>query len=110
MNAIRNDNSGIDIYHECIHWEWHYMFFKLQEMYCTDMTTVKMVKSADDGAEARQVLWGLEWQARQGSCRLMLPERLARPWIMEGYSNVVKKYALEGARFQDIAFSIGKER
>ena len=112
LKVVRNDNSGIDIYHECIHWEWHYMFFLLQEMHCTDMATVKTVESATkeaDDADARQAIWGIEWQARQGSCRLMLPERLARPWIMEGYAQVVDKYEREASRFQDIAFSIGKE-
>ena len=113
MNVIRNDNSGIDIYHECIHWEWHYMFFLLQEMHCTDMATIKTMESVSDevdDAEARHAIWGIEWQARQGSCSLMLPERLARPWIMEAYAQVVDKYKREAARLQDIAFSIGKER
>lgn len=101
MNVIRNDNSGIDIYHECIHWEWHYMFFLLQEMHCTDMGTVKTVEtdtSEADDADARHTIWGIEWQARQGSCRLMLPERLARPWIMEAYANVTDKYEREASK------------
>ena len=112
MKVIRNDNSGIDIYHECIHWEWHYMFFLLQEMHCTDMGTVKTVEtdtSEADDADARHTIWGIEWQARQGSCRLMLPERLARPWIMEAYANVTDKYEREASKYQDIAFSIGRE-
>lgn len=32
-NLIKMDYSAFDIFHECFHFEHHYMFFKLQEMY-----------------------------------------------------------------------------
>lgn len=32
-NAVHKDHCQLDIFHECIHYDWHFMFFRLQDMY-----------------------------------------------------------------------------
>ena len=40
-NAVHKDCCQLEIYHECIHYDWHYMFFKLQDMHNSDIRNLK---------------------------------------------------------------------
>lgn len=106
---IKRDHSGLDIYHECVHWEWHYMFFRLQEMYCTDLQTIRTTEVEKTNVEAEKAIWRIEWQAKQGSVRVMMPERIVRPWIVDKYAQAAGTCCHDGYRFQSIGFAIGKE-
>ena len=36
--------NDLDIYHECIHYEWHYLFYRLQDMHNNDLKQLKKVR------------------------------------------------------------------
>ncbi len=37
-------SNDLDIYHECIHYEWHYLFYRLQDMHNNDLKQLKKVR------------------------------------------------------------------
>ena len=46
--------ADLDIYHECIHYEWHYLFYRLQDMQNNDLKQLKKVRRVvvrDKGSE-----------------------------------------------------------
>lgn len=43
-NAIRQEYSSYDIFHECIHYEEHYLFYCLQKLNSNDVTKVPSVE------------------------------------------------------------------
>lgn len=107
--VVKSSYSGLDIYHECTHWDWHYMFFRLQEMCCTDLGSIPTIKAKKTNTKAMRAIWRIEWQARQGSIRVMMPERLFRPWVINGYAETPDNLPHEGYRYQIVGFAIGKE-
>ena len=43
-NAIRQEYSSFDIFHECIHYEEHYLFYCLQKLNTNDVTKVPSIE------------------------------------------------------------------
>ena len=69
-SVIPADSCHMNIYHECIHFDWHYLFYRLQDMYNNDakgLKTRRVVKT-EKLRGANPLLW-MEWQARRGSYR-----------------------------------------
>ncbi len=74
--------SRLAVYHECFHDEFHWLFFRLQEMHNDDLKTIQRVKKArNQGKEPRNPLKILEWEAREGARMLMLPTEIIQPLI-----------------------------
>lgn len=66
---------NLDLYHECIHYEWHYLFYKLQSMHNSDIEQLSTSKLTvkKDKASSGPVSF-MESQARLGSYCLMMPK------------------------------------
>lgn len=81
-NAVSKHADQLDIYHECIHYEWHYMFYKLQAMHNNDLRLIrKKYKIRYNRKGEKDPLSWLEWQARQGSLCLWMPTPFMRSVI-----------------------------
>ena len=76
--VARRDQCQLDILHECIHYDWHFMFFRLQAMHRSDLRRMKRRCTGDSPAEP--LAW-MEWQARRGSCALLMPRSLVAPMV-----------------------------
>ena len=69
------------IFHECVHYEEHFLFFRLQEMYCDD--TSKLAKwRPRPNVPKEERKWGpvksMEWQARFGGQFLRMPRTMVQ--------------------------------
>lgn len=110
-NAVHKDQCQLEIFHECIHYDWHYMFFRLQDMHHSDVSMLRIRRRVvvEDKAPGNPLTW-MEWQARRGSFGLMMPLRVMRPMVarlggpLEGHSMHA------GKRFERIALAIAAER
>ena len=81
-NAVHRDRARLNVYHECFHDEYHWLFYQLQEMHNNDLRKIKRTrKTKNQGREPKNPLTILEWEAKQGSRALMMPERIVRPLI-----------------------------
>ena len=80
--AVRQGFEDLRIYHECIHYEWHYMFYRLQDMASTDTRQIKTVRVTTTlGGSFKSALSFIEHQASYGSYGLMMPETFMRTYI-----------------------------
>ena len=73
-NKINCDYSEFHIYHECIHNEFHYLFFRLQQMGSNDprkMKTKEIIVGKNE--EVTDAMFFIEKQANRGAYGLMMP-------------------------------------
>ena len=101
-NKINRDYSEFHIYHECIHNEFHYLFFRLQQMGSNDprrMKTKEIIVGKNE--EVTDEMFFIEKQANRGAYGLMMPAGdTADRIIMESYK--VKNARHPGEKFEMI--------
>lgn len=78
-NAVHKDHSHLDVFHECVHYEWHYLFFRLQDMHSNDLRQIRKTRAVqidrNTGRRKRKsdpLSW-IEYQAIAGSFALWMP-------------------------------------
>ncbi len=82
-NRLREDYSAFSIYHEIIHYEYHYLFFRLQELYHDDFREIKMKEiTATPKTKVTDPLYWMEKQAGRGAYGLMMPAAWLRAEIL----------------------------
>ena len=105
-NAVQKDCARLNIYHECFHDEYHWLFFQLQEMHNNDLRKIKKTrKIKNQGREPKNPLTILEWEAKQGSRALMMPESIVRPMIEMYKAEEYKLHNHAGRVFQEVGVS-----
>ena len=79
-NLIALDNRSLHVFHECFHAEYHWLFYRLQDMHNSDLRTIKKKRKAkNQGREPKNPLPIMEWEAKRGSHALQMPRSLALP-------------------------------
>lgn len=74
INTKNDFDHSLDIYHECIHYEWHYLFYKLQAMHDSDIGQLPATRvTVKKGKPVSGPTNFMESQARLGSYCLMMP-------------------------------------
>lgn len=77
--AARSESRELDILHECIHYEWHLLFYRLQKLLSTNPQEIRYRTVRNSvGRPASDPLRFMEHQARNGSIALLLPQNLIR--------------------------------
>ena len=78
--AARSECRDLDILHECIHYEWHLLFYRLQKLMSTSLQEIRYTAVRNTvGRPNADPLRFMEHQARTGSIALLLPQNLVRP-------------------------------
>jgi len=106
----------LDIYHECIHYDWHYLFYRLQDMHNNDVKELQMVrKTAVRDCDYNNPIEFMESQARYGSYGLMMPVTFMKETIGELYKECFGNkrkngtFDHDGRRYEVVARSISSE-
>ena len=114
--ACPSDDDHLDVLHECIHHEWHLLFYRLQKLMSTNPAIIryKTVQTTSARAHGDPIRF-IEQQAYLGSIALLLPKEAfckkawrlyqkasARPGT-DGYLNH------PGFRWQSVIFSLADE-
>ena len=108
-NAVRSEYSGFNIYHECFHYEYHYLFYRLQDMYNTDIQKIKTVEIVmAQGARLSDPVYFMEKQADRGAFGLALPATATQEAIREA-CNRVKHYRHAGEKYQIAGKALARE-
>lgn len=104
-NLTRWEHAGCGIFHECYHYEEHYMFYRLQKMGSNDPRKVAMQELiVDANHEPDDAIYFMEKQANRGAYGLMLPATHTREYIKRLYHDAGNcRHA--GERYE----AIGKE-
>lgn len=107
-NRISRDYSAFNIFHECIHFEEHYLFFRLQELDSNDLRQVKTREIVIDKDEViKDAIYFMEKQANRGAYGLMMPETHTRELIRTECRNA-ENYRHVGEKFELAGIAIGK--
>jgi transcriptional regulator with XRE-family HTH domain len=109
-SVIPKDSCHLSVYHECIHFDWHYLFYRLQDMHNNDakgFKTQRVAKTAKRRGE-NPLLW-MEWQARRGSYALMMPASAMQPEIKTALEETAHLNWHLGRRLDCVARRISHE-
>lgn len=109
-DAVHKDCCQLEIYHECIHYDWHYMFFRLQDMHNSDVNMLKTrrIVVQDSKIPANPLKW-MEWQARRGSFGLMMPLSMMEPLVAREWARRAANDHHAGEKFDRIARAIARD-
>ena len=78
--SARSECRDLDILHECVHYEWHLLFYRLQKLMSTNPQEIRYTAVRNTvGRPNADPLRFMEHQARGGSIALLLPQNLVRP-------------------------------
>ena len=78
--AAHSECRDLDILHECIHYEWHLLFYRLQKLMSTSTQEIRYTAVRNTvGRPNADPLRFMEHQARGGSIALLLPQNQIRP-------------------------------
>ena len=78
--AARSESRELDILHECIHYEWHLLFYRLQKLMSTNPQEIRYTPVRNTiGRPNSDPLRFMERHARSGSIALLLPQSQIRP-------------------------------
>ena len=104
---------SLDIYHECIHFEWHYLFYRLQDMHNNDINQLRTVrKTTMKDRDFSNPVEFMEHQARYGSYGLMMPITFMKEKISSLYEEAFSSkrntgnFDHDGRRYDFIARNI----
>ena len=95
--AARTESRDLDVLHECIHYEWHLLFYRLQKLLSTDPLEIRCKPVQTTAARSpRDPLRWIERQARGGSLALLLPLDLMRGRAWKLYQQSAASPAANG--------------
>ncbi|MBO6228996.1 MAG: hypothetical protein J6O50_00385 [Ruminiclostridium sp.] len=84
INVVNKDYSSFNIFHECIHYELHYAFFRLQSMTSNDVRLVNAIEIEEEKAKGyKDPIYFMEKQANRGAYGLMMPAAATRKMIVK---------------------------
>ena len=117
-NLLKRKYSAFGVYHECYHYEEHYLFYRLQKMGCNDPRklvrreiTVDADYNPKDHPEISRpldALFFMEQQANRGAYGLMLPATSTRK-LIESKSKEVGSCRHSGERYEEVGKQMGAE-
>ena len=99
-NRIHRKNASFCVYHEVIHYEYHYLFFRLQQLGNNDTRALKTreIILKPDERITDPVYW-MEKQASRGAYGLMLPITWMRGVVSRACASV-QEYRHAGELFE----------
>ena len=106
-NCIKRvEHSEFHIYHECFHYENHYLFYASQKLACSDIKEIPTkTLIVGEFEEVKDPLYFVEKQADRGAFALMMP-RTETVRMIEEYTNRVTGYSHLGQLYDRIGMSI----
>ena len=109
--AVHKDYCQLEIYHECIHYDWHFMFYRLQHMHNNDINALKTKRIViTDSSQNKNPLTWMEWQANRGSFGLMMPLSMMSAQLSEKMNSLSRPNDHWGKCFDLIARRIAEEK
>ena len=87
INSIRKDYSEFNILHECVHYDEHFLFFRLQEAKNNDASKLRFKQDDDEKTCGDPIYW-MERQANRIAYALLIPREDFLERTNEALSNV----------------------
>ena len=113
---ILNDNvypsSDIEraIYHECGHYEWHSMFFELQELHSADLKLLEYQEADKASKPAEKDIRWVERQAIYVSYAGIFPRPVLMPMVQEYWREIANSNDNTGKKISYVIYRISQEK
>ena len=108
-NIRRWEHSSFNIFHECYHYDQHYLFYFLQELSSNDLRQVPVKEVCLEKDEVvKDSIYFMEKQANRGAMGLMMPVTHTRQLILDEYGKV-REYRHAGDRYDAAGTNIRKK-
>ena len=108
--AVHKDHCQLEIYHECVHYDWHFMFYRLQDMHNNDVNKLKTKRVVvKDNVKNQNPLSWMEWQANRGSFGLMMPLTMMRPEVAKRMDALNGNSGHQGKKYDIIGRGIARD-
>lgn len=90
INDNRTHAGDIDreIYHECAHYEWHSMFYELQQLHATDLQLLHYEEADEASAPAEKDVRWVERQASFAGIAAMFPRPVFEELVRKQWKDV----------------------
>ena len=105
-NRLQPRFSCFHILHECIHYYYHYKFYRLQKMASNDPRFVDYIevevdKQTKDGKTLKNPIYFMEMQANRGAYGLLMPKMYTRKCIEAECKRIVD-YRNKGEKYEKV--------
>ena len=108
-NRIRSDYASFYIFHECIHYLLHYLFYRLQKLGSSDPRQIRMKEKKEERKKVcGDLLFFMEQQGDRGGYGLMMPASDTRHRILEELSKA-EGYKNSGGKFQIVGKALARQ-
>ena len=105
-NKVEEEHEDFPIFHECYHYEKHYLAFRLQKLTCSDPRCVRMKEMPiEPGMHYKDFFLLMENQADRGASALWMPATDTRNRIVSRIAQV-KSYRHKGELFETVGVSV----
>lgn len=105
-NKVEEAYEDYPIFHECYHYEKHYLAFRLQRLTCSDPRCVRMKEMpVEPGMHYKDFFLLMENQADRGASALWMPATDTRSRIVARIAQV-KSYRHKGELFETVGVSV----
>ena len=110
-NRMESDEGEMSVFHECIHWEWHYLFYCLQALHNSDISALQKRHTVEqDKSNVEKSLSCMEYQANRGKYALKMPRPIMNPMIAALMRECRPGSQHEGQMLEKVARRIIDER
>ena len=109
-NVSHQGDLERDIYHECCHFEWHSLFYELQELHAADLRMLEY-KEADKASKPaeKDIRW-VERQAAFVGIAAMFPRPVFAPLVHTYWKDVVNTQQNLGEKYAHVIYMISQDK
>lgn len=109
-NRERQGDFDREVYHECGHYEWHSMFFELQNLHSADLRLLEYGEADKASKPAIKDIHWVERQANFVSLAAMFPRPVITPMLNQYWGEVANSRVNLGQKFSTIIGRIASEK
>ena len=109
INKLHPDYADFAIFHECFHYEEHYLPYRLQKLTSNDVRIIKTKKILiEKDKEYKDPVYFMENQANRDAYGLLMPAEYTNRRIIELRSKITE-YPNEGALYEKVGLKLSAD-
>lgn len=109
-NRLHQGDLEREIYHECGHYEWHAMFFELQQRHAADLRLLEYTETDKASKPAEKDIRWVERQASFVGIAAMFPRPVITPLVHRYWSEVANSQDNLGQKISSVIHRISAEK
>lgn len=109
-NRLYQGDMEREIYHECGHYEWHSMFFELQELHAADLRLLKYAEADKHSKPAEKDVRWVERQASFVGIAAMFPRPVITPLVNKYWAEVANTQVNLGQKISNVIYQIASDK